>query len=287
MVRSDCIFVDKFRRKAMSCSTGPIRLSAVLSMIAVAAGLFACGGCYDQNQVKAFLQTPRSPVSGVDYRVYPPDELHLTSLYVSEINDFRTTVRPDGKINVPLLGEIDVAGKTPKQIEDLVRQAALPYYRKVSPMVEVSKYNSQKIFVFGHVLNPGPIPWTGHDTLLDILCRTHPTAAAWPERILVVRGDHPQIGGHPIINPAEENDYARRGLRPENKGMPRHVMVVNLKAMIRYGDYSNDILLMPNDVVYVQPNPLAKVGIFFSQLFSPWNSVTSSTNNVFNTQVNK
>lgn len=287
MMRCDSVGIDTFWRTAMSYSTGWFRPLAAVCLLAAVAGAFLCGGCYDQNEVKAFLQTPRSPVSGVDYRVYPPDELHLTSLYVSEINDFRTTVRPDGKINVPLLGEIDVAGKTPKQIEDLVRQAALPYYRKVSPMVEVSKYNSQKIFVFGQVRNPGPIAWTGHDTLLDILCRTHPTPAAWPEQILVVRGDQPQVGGHPIVNPAEESDYARRGLRPENKGAPRHVMVVNLKAMIRYGDYSNDILLMPNDVVYVQANPLAKIGMFFAQLFAPWNSVTSSTNNVFNTQINK
>ena len=181
------------------------------------AGGALCAGCYNNDEVKAFLQTPRSPVAAVDYRVYPPDEIHLTSLYVSEINDVRTTVRPDGKINIPLLGEIDVAGKTPRQIEDLVRQAALPYYRKVGACVEVSKYASQRFFIFGQVQNAGPLPWTGRDTLLDALCRAAPLATAWPERIIVVRGDQPQVGGHPIVHPAEENDYPRRGLRPEEK----------------------------------------------------------------------
>ena len=251
------------------------RVTAQLVLLAMAM-VVVCPGCYDQNEVKAFLQTPRSPVAGVDYRVYPPDELHLTSLYVAEINDIRTIVRPDGKINLPLVGEIDVAGKTPRQIEDLVRQAALPYYRKIGVAVEITKYNSQRIYVFGVVQSPGPIPWTGRDTVLDALCKAVPLPTAWPERIIVVRGDQPQTGGHPIVHPAQENDYPRKGLRPEEKGADRNVMVINLNAMIQHGDYSNNVLLMPNDTVYVQYNPMAKAGVFMDQLFSPLRAVTTS-----------
>ena len=46
-------------------------------------------------------------------------------------------------------------------------------------------------------------------------------------------------------------------------------MIINLMAMVKSGDMSNNVLLMPNDVVYVQPNPLAKIGLTIQNLLFP------------------
>ena len=210
-------------------------------------------GCatYDAHEVKAFLQTPRSPVSGTEYRLYPPDVIAISSRGVPEINGIMQRVRPDGKINLPLLGEIGVAGRTPGEVEGLLTKAARDYYQQVDATVTVAEYNSQRFYVFGQVAAPGPMPWTGCDTLLDALARSQPTLLAWPERIVVVRGAKPDQGGYATAD------------------NPRHKMTINLMAMIESGDMANNILLRPNDVIYVQPNPFAAVGLKLQQILFP------------------
>jgi protein involved in polysaccharide export with SLBB domain len=288
------------------------------------ASLAGCHGGTDK--LKAFLQTPRSPVSGTEYRVLPPDVIQISSIHVPDINNMRQQVRPDGKINLPLIGEIYVADQTPKEIEELLKKASKEYYEQVDATVQVAEYRSQRIYVFGQVSRPGPLPWTGNDTLLDILATVQPLPTAWPEEIHVSRGKPPMTGGywpakylmkHPELQvndePPEEdengNEYdeeaveedlsppeTETGKPPELKGKSEsfkvakcegddlatatkkaekaalqgdgeaHVMVINLMKMIRDGDLSRNVLLKPNDVIYVPPNPLAAVGLAMQQV---------------------
>lgn len=233
------------------------------------AWLSLLGGCYDSKQLNAFLTKPRSPVSGVDYRICPPDVLYITSLHVQEINALSQQVRPDGKINLPLVGEVFVAGMTPREVEAALASLARQYYSKVSVTVEVQSYNSRKYFVFGQVSRPGPLPWTGHDTLLDALAMSQPNPLAWPERIIIVRGDDPKSGGHATTRPYKDGSYSISGVRAETPDRPRYQLVVNMQAMVESGDMSNNVLLMPDDIVYVQPNPLAKLGLALEQVLFP------------------
>jgi len=154
-----------------------------------------CGGG-GADRLKAFLREPRGPVAGLPYRVLPPDTLTFRSFYVPEINNITQQVRPDGKVNLPLVGEIDVAGKTAKEIEEAITKAAKDFYEQVDANVQVSGFNSQRIFVFGQVSRPGPQAWNGRNTLLDVLAECLPTELAWPERIIVVRGGPPLRGGY-------------------------------------------------------------------------------------------
>jgi polysaccharide export outer membrane protein len=237
--------------------------------IAVCLVLAATSGCYnyDNKEVNAFLLKPRSPVSAVDYHVLPPDVLRITSPNVPEMADLVLMVGPSGKISIPLIGEIYVANNTPKQIEADLTQAAKQYYEQASVAVRVDQYKSRFIYVFGKVDRPGPIPWTGHNTLLDALGQANPTYQAWPERITLVRGDEPVEGGRACTQPSK--DYKSTGVRPINPENPRHTMTFNLLAMIEKGDFSNNVLLQPNDVIYVRANPLAATGEAVQSLMNP------------------
>jgi protein involved in polysaccharide export with SLBB domain len=231
-------------------------------------------GCYDATELNGFLSKPRSPVSGVEYRVLPPDTLQITSRRVPEINGTTQRIRPDGKINLPLLGEVSVAGKTPKEIEEAITKAAREYYDEADATVTIAGYESQRFYVYGQVGTPGPMPWTGYDTLLDALCKAHPTPLAWPERIIVVRGAEPQESG-PTSQPAQGSGlYSLTGVHKEGKESPRYKMTINLMAMVKSGDLTNNILLKPNDVIYVQPNPFAEVGLAVEAFFFPFRAVT-------------
>ncbi|HUT60003.1 MAG TPA: polysaccharide biosynthesis/export family protein [Phycisphaerae bacterium] len=261
--------------------------------------LLATGCTSDADRLAAFLQERRTPVSGVPYRVLPPDVILVRSSYVPEIDGIQEQIRPDGKINLPLVGEIDVVGTkeiglTPKEIEAQITLAAREFYERVDATVHVVGYNSQRVYVFGQVSRPGPQSWTGTNTLLEVLANCQPTQLAWPERILLVRGQMPRRGGY-LLKTKDLDDLAAKGQTgagaPEPAGvvlakpdqvdpegqepLPRpgareaHVMRVNMMAIVRKGDMSKNVYLQPDDVIYVPANPLAAIGLAIQQILMP------------------
>jgi protein involved in polysaccharide export with SLBB domain len=256
---------------------------ALVTLALLAAGLSGCGPT-QADKLAEFLLQQRSPVSGVEYRVLPPDVISVRSQKVPEINGVSQQIRPDGMINLPLLGEVYVAGNTPGEIEEVLKQAALQYYTEVDATVNVSAYRSQQIYVFGQVGRSGPQAWTGTNTLLDVLAVSQPTPLAWPERIRVIRGRAPRRGGYvpgkdtTDAEATEEEatsgdlgkDYYRRWAQGQEQRQDRaKVLIVNMNDMIKSGDMSHNILLQPDDVVFVEANPLAKVGLSIQQLLFP------------------
>lgn len=215
-------------------------------------GLLLCSGCYNAGEVNAFLMRPRSPVAGVEYRALPPDSIQLSSMHVPEISG-GYTVGPDGKINMPLLGQIYVANMTAKEIENVLVAAAKEFYEQADATVQIN-CRSQKMYVFGEVGNEGPVPYTGHDTLLDVLAGVRPTDQAWEKRIIVIRVSQPAQGGYAT---KKTMYYRVHGVHPITEDKPRYRMLVNLKAMTRNGDMANNVLLKPDDIIYVQPHPIA------------------------------
>jgi len=283
-----------------------VRLSRFLVFAALATGVGAgCGG--EAGRLQAFLQDRPKPVSGVPYRVLPPDVITVRSTYVPEINGSVQQVRPDGIVNLPLVGEIDVVGDqrtglTPVQIEERITEAARDYYERVDATVEVTGYNSQKVYVFGQVGRPGPQPWTGANTVLDVLANSQPTEMAWPERILLVRGKTPRRGGYlidvkdldkaadkaPEAGSAEAENAPTVVAKPEKQAedpdaiapLPKQVeakvLRINLNDMYKKGDLSKNVYLQPDDMVYVPPNPLAAVGLAIQQLLFPIRPATET-----------
>jgi len=227
-------------------------------------------GCINRGRLEAFLQEPRSPVSGTEYIVLPPDVIAISSVHITEISGLSQQVRPDGKIALPLLGEVFVAGKTPKEIEGSIIEASKEYYKKADVTVQVVGYNSQKYFVFGQVSQPGPFRWTGCDTLLDVLAVSRPTQLAWPERIKVIRARRPTKGGYLVPADKEERKNIKRQYKAAGKSKTgADEIIVNLKAMVETGDLSQNVLLFPDDVIYVPPNPFAAVGLALQTVLFP------------------
>ena len=256
------------------------------------------GGCgareKDVVMLNQFIQKPRSPVSGVNYRVLPPDVLSIQSRFVPEIHNVSQQVRPDGVLNLPLVGELYVAGLTPKEIEQKIAAAAEYYYEDADATVAVSGYNSQRIYVFGQVSAPGPQQWTGTNTVLDVLARSQPTLLAWPERIKLVRGQSPKRGGYltdgdvrvlrgePAEGVVEVNEVlpadeqARSTVATDGWTGDPMVMEIDLMAMVKKGDLSQNILLQPDDMLFVPANPLAEVGLAIQQLLFPIRPMTET-----------
>lgn len=103
-------------------------------------------------------------------------------------------VRPDGHISLPLVGELEVAGKTPEQVAALVREGLAPYVSDPRVSVIVREVNAPRFFVIGEVARPGGYPLRNRTTVLQALSVAGgPNEFASRGGIVVVRGGKQRI----------------------------------------------------------------------------------------------
>jgi polysaccharide biosynthesis/export protein len=98
------------------------------------------------------------------------------------------TVRPDGKISLPLLNDVQASGFTPAQLKDRIVEESKKYVEDPNVTVVVKQINSRKVFIAGEVRKPGPYPLTAPTTVLQLLSIAGGLGDyAKSEKIMVVR----------------------------------------------------------------------------------------------------
>ncbi len=212
--------------------------------LAVGVAALLTTGCKSTHQQMVdFLRAHEVEVSTGDYVVRPPDGISIYAPGSPEVDGAGQVVRPDGKVVLRLLGEVDVAGLTTDEIADKLKVLLARYYVEPEVVVQVTRYASQVYYVFGEVSSPGPRIYTGRDTVLTALAMSQPSFLAWKSRIRVVR--------------------------PSAKEEERRMVIVNLHEMVKSGDTSKNFLLQPGDIIEVPPTPLAWVGLRIRELLYP------------------
>ena len=78
-------------------------------------------------------------------------------------------VRPDGKISLPMLNDIQAAGFTPEQLSVVVKGTARKYIVDADATVIVKEVRSRKVFVIGEVTKPGPVLLTSEMNVLQLI----------------------------------------------------------------------------------------------------------------------
>ena len=78
-------------------------------------------------------------------------------------------VRSDGRISLPLVGELQAAGQTPLKLEQDIANKLQPYLEEPEVTVIVQQINSQKFNILGKVVKPGSYPLTNSATVLDAI----------------------------------------------------------------------------------------------------------------------
>lgn len=162
--------------------------------------------------------------SGVDYAGFPrpPNELVLGVSDVVQVNvweqkDLSTeaTIRPDGTITLPLVGDLPARGKTPSQLRNEIK-TALQSYLKMSAgnevTVAVKTYNSYRFTVNGEVSRPGLYTSTDYLRVADAIAFAGgPTRFAKRSDIRILRTDK---RGEQISIPIDF-DLVASGRRPD------------------------------------------------------------------------
>jgi polysaccharide export outer membrane protein len=108
---------------------------------------------------------PRGVTSDPNYVIGPQDVIDVNVWKEPDIS--RTVpVRPDGKISLPLLNDVQAAGITPAQLGNQITASLKKYVTNPQVTVIVTAINSQRIYVLGEVTRPGAFPLLPGTTVL-------------------------------------------------------------------------------------------------------------------------
>jgi polysaccharide biosynthesis/export protein len=103
-----------------------------------------------------------------DYKIGPQDVLRIDVWKENEISRI-TPVRPDGRISLPLLNDVQAAGLTPTQLAGVIADGLKKYITNPQVTVGVTEINSRRIYVTGEVTKPGAFPLQANMTVLQAL----------------------------------------------------------------------------------------------------------------------
>ena len=194
------------------------RLIFVLFMFLV----FIVGG-YNQERIS------------LEYRIGPKDLLEIS---VFGLDDLNTTVRvsEEGKITLPLLGEVKVQGLTKTEVEkELARLLEKKYLQNPQVTVFIKEYQSKRVSILGAVQNPGPYELLGRQTLLQIISEAGGMTEDAGETIIIIR----QLA-----------DGSSKTLR-----IPAEELIVK-------GDAKLNIVLQPGDIINIPVDKIVHVYVF-------------------------
>lgn len=145
--------------------------------------------------------------SGPKYRIGPEDVLHV-SVWDNKELTLDVVVRPDGKISMPLVQDVQAEGLTAVELSDLLSQRLTTFIKDPQVSVIVTQVNAPKIFVIGNVVRPGPYPLRSDMSVLQALSLAGGfTPFASPRSIKVVRN----AGGQQEVRKANYYDMIDDG----------------------------------------------------------------------------
>ena len=153
-------------------------LTAILSLCMMVS---ACGhqnlDKYDWEKLSA------SP----EYVVGPEDVLYVEFWQRDDMTK-EVTVRPDGFLDLPLIGELDANGKTPEEIKQIITRKMTAFEKAPIVTVTVRKVMSYRIYVLGKVQKPGLYNPTQKVTVLQALALAGgPTTFADEDKSVIIR----------------------------------------------------------------------------------------------------
>jgi polysaccharide biosynthesis/export protein len=104
------------------------------------------------------------------------------------------TVRPDGRISLPLLNDVAAAGLTPEQLRTRLIDEARRYVETPNATVIVKAINSRKVFITGMVAKPGPYPLTSRLTVVQLIAMAGGlNEYAEAGKIVIMRGENGRV----------------------------------------------------------------------------------------------
>lgn len=222
-----------FQRRSSRARLAAIALSAWLAL--------TIAGCVAHTPVVA------TPVSGdselprgvvTDYKLVSGDLLAIKFYNNPELDD-EQRVRPDGKISLPFIGQVDARGLSPGELEDELERRYTGELASPQVTVIVREFAPERIYVGGEVAEQGAYPIHGPLTLAQAIQEAGGfLTTARRQQVLLIRSD---AGGEP------------RGF------------AVDLTRVLSGEAPGADVYLRAQDIVFVPRTRITNVGLFIQQ----------------------
>jgi protein involved in polysaccharide export with SLBB domain len=173
------------------------------------------------------------------------DVIDVKFYYNPELNE-TVTIRPDGKISLQMIDEVEAAGLTPRKLNDVLTDKYSGILRHPNLPVIVKTFAAQKVYVGGEVNSPGLIPIRGKLTALQAVFQSGGFKdTAESKSVVVIRDEGKKEPLFITLNLNEE-------LTPPAQDQDDVIS----------DQYRNDIHLKPYDVVFVPMTTIAKLNQF-------------------------
>ena len=221
----------------------------LLASAVLGTGSLGCtSGGAAARQAESLAATPRPAAAGPaapspEYRLQAGDVLEIKHFYTPELNE-TVSIRPDGRISLPIAGEVQAEGQTPAGLRDVLSELYARTLREREVAVVVKEFAGRRIYVGGEVLTPGVIRPPGTVTALQaILEAGGAKSSARLENVVILRN---QGTTEPLF------------------------MTLDLRGGLQGGVSRNDVTLLPSDIVFVPKTRVAHlaqfVDVYFKQL---------------------
>jgi polysaccharide export outer membrane protein len=171
----------------------------------------------------ATAAAPVAAPTDPDYKIGPQDVLRIDVWKEPEISR-AAPVRPDGRISLPLLNDVQAAGLTPTQLAGVISEGLKKYITNPQVTVGVTEINSRRVYVTGEVTKPGAFPLQPNMTVLQAL-----TSSGGFSQFAKIKGIYV--------------------LRTEDGKQVRHAF--NYKDVVKGKHPELNIVLQPGDVIVV------------------------------------
>ena len=145
------------------------RLVSVLALTAASAVCASAAGQNAAARPASAVAPAAAAAPSADEYVIGPDDVLSISFWREKDLSADVTVRPDGKVTVPLLNDVMASGRTPEQLRDAIQQLARAYLEDPTPTVVVKEIKSRRVFITGQVEKPGPYPLNDRLTVLQLI----------------------------------------------------------------------------------------------------------------------
>ncbi len=140
------------------------KAATVFLALILTAGMGAASS--EPSKAKA---TPAAPPPAAEEYMIGPDDLLVVSVWKEPEITRNVLVRPDGRISLPLVGDLRASGRTPAQLQDDIKAQLLNYLSNPEVAVIVQEARSQKFNILGEVEHPGSYPLSRSMTVLDAI----------------------------------------------------------------------------------------------------------------------
>jgi len=145
-----------------------IQLFARAVLLVVIMGIPATAGAQGARAGGPPQPAPASAALPSDYVIGSEDVLGIVFWREMEMSG-DVTVRPDGRITLPLIGDVMAAGLRPDVLRDQIDKAATKFITEPNVSVIVRTINSRKAFITGQVVMPGSYPLVGPHTIMQLI----------------------------------------------------------------------------------------------------------------------